>query len=220
MLVPLTRQKFEQLIPSVATGGQYLYAWGKARDFLRRALFSVIAVVIVWFPLNFLGDNLQLVVGLIAGLYWLWWPAVQASLQNQTCRRLPYSGLWQGYVLDVFISEELIGKEETVNRQGELVVIQSRERRLNLEVGDDTGFSTRLQVPLKRDHRVIRPDDTAQLLLMSNRPDLSRINKISDLYLPDHNLWVSDYPYLQRDVFEQMSRSLRLGDSEKRRGYK
>ncbi|MGL5877872.1 MAG: phosphate ABC transporter permease, partial [Xenococcaceae cyanobacterium] len=47
MLVPLTRQKFEQLIPRIATGDQYRYVWGNFSDFLRRLLASVVAVIVV-----------------------------------------------------------------------------------------------------------------------------------------------------------------------------
>jgi len=49
------------------------------------------------------------------------------------------SGFFRGRVLDVFITEELIG-EETVNNKGDLVIVENRERRLNLEVGDETGL--------------------------------------------------------------------------------
>jgi hypothetical protein len=208
MLVALTRKKFEQLIPPASTGAQYVYVWGKVSDFLRRLLFSVLGIVLDWLILGFLDTGIQLFVGLIAGLYWLWSPAVVASLRNLQCRRYRYSGFWQGEVFDVYISEDLIGKEETVNKRGELVIIENRERRLNLEVGDESGFSTQVQVPLKREHQAVRPGDVAQLLVMSNQSDMGRITKVSDVYIPAHKLWVSDYPYLQRDVFEQMSRTL------------
>lgn len=208
MLVPLTRKKFEQLIPPVSTGAQYVYVWGKLPDFLRRLLFSVIGVVVVWLGFNFLGGGGQLLIGLVAGLYWLWSPAILASWRNIAYRRFKYSGFWQGTVLDVYISEELIGKEETVNQRGELVIIENRERRINLEVGDEAGFSTQIQVPLKRSHQSIRLNDVAQMIVMSNQSDMGRIVKISDVFLPTHRLWVSDYPCLQRDVFEQMSRTL------------
>jgi hypothetical protein len=205
MLRPLTRQKFEQLIPAVATGRQYRYVWGKIPDFLRRLIFSIVGLVAVWFPLSYVGHGVQLVAGLVAGLYWLWGPAIQASFRNQTYRRLRYSGFWQGQVLDVYITEELIGKEESVDKRGELVIVEKRERRLNLEIGDETGFETKFQARLSPQHRVIRPGDQAEMMVLSRRPDLEDIDHISDIYLPRHRLWVSDYPWLQRDIFEQMS---------------
>ncbi|TAF39000.1 MAG: phosphate ABC transporter permease, partial [Oscillatoriales cyanobacterium] len=32
MLIPLTRETFQELIPAVATGAQYKYFWGKPPD--------------------------------------------------------------------------------------------------------------------------------------------------------------------------------------------
>lgn len=213
MLVPLTRNKFEELIPRVSTGAQYKYYWGKFPDLLKRLLISIISIVVVVVLASLLGPDLSglmLIVGLIAGFYWLWAPVFLASRRNAECRRYAHSGFWQGQVLDAFVSEELVGKEETVNKRGELVIIENRERRLNLEVGDETGFSTKIQVPLRREHQRIRPYDDAEVIMMSNRADLGRISKISDVYIPAYRLWVSDYPYVRRDVFEQVSRALRV----------
>ncbi len=212
MLIPLTRTKFEDLIPLAATGAQYLYYWGKVSDVLRRLLISIVAVVAMALLSSFfLGWDFGLVrflVGLVLGLYWLWGPVYQAGIRNWQSRRYKYSGFWQGEVVDVFISEELIGKEETVNNLGDLVIVENRERCLNLEVADETGFNARLQVPLQRVHQGIRQGDVAEMLVLSNRSDLGRIAKVSDIYIPRHDIWVSDYPFLRRDAFVDVSRQL------------
>jgi hypothetical protein len=217
MLIPLTRKKFEELMPRVGTGDQYRYCWGKPRDFLRRLLVSIVAVVIVVILQVALGKGFEIVTfiaGITAGLYWLWSPVYLASRRNAECRKYEYSGFWQGQVLEVFITEELIGKEETVNNRGDLVIVENRERCLNLEIGDESGFSTKIQVPLQREHRVIRAGDVAEAIVLSNRPDLSRISKVSDIFLSDYNLWVSDYPYVRRDSFVYVSRQLRRRQSQ------
>ncbi|NJP09130.1 MAG: phosphate ABC transporter permease [Leptolyngbyaceae cyanobacterium RU_5_1] len=211
MLIPLTRKTFEELIPVVATGAQYTYYWGKLRDLLRRLLISVVGIFAVLIIRLIIGDGFNeflLICGIVVGLYWLWGPVLWASLRNLECRKYSYCGFWQGRVLDFYVTEELIGTEETVNSRGDLVVVENRERCLNLEVGDETDFSTRLQVPLKRSHRAIDLGDIAEMLVFSHRGDLSRIAKTSDIYIPDHNLWVSDYPNLQRDAFIEVSRRL------------
>ena len=211
MLIPLTRQKFEELIPLTATGDQYRYSWGNLSDLLRRVLISLTGIVAALALRAFLGDwfdMFALVLGIGAGFYWFWGPVFVASRRNFDHRRYQYCGFWQGEVLDIFITEELVGTEEKTNKRGELVVVENRERCVNLEVGDESGFSTRLQVPLKRDHRAIRPGDIAEMIVMSPRADLGRISKVSDIYLPDYNLWVSDYPYLRRDIFLEISRKL------------
>ena len=214
MLVPLTRTKFEQIIPLLATGAQYAHYWGKFPDFLKRLMISVVGVVVFVLINLFLGDvadpfePVLFFFGLIAGLYWLWAPIYWATVRNAATRRYLYAGFWRGEVLDLFVSEELIGEEETVNNRGQLVIIENRERRLNIEVGDETGFSTQMQVPLRRTHKLIKRGQIAEMLLMSNRSDLSSIVKTSDIYIPDHTLWVSDYPFLRRDLFEEVSRQL------------
>lgn len=211
MLVPLTRKKFEDLVPLVATGDQYRYCWGKPSDLLRRLLISITGVVAILILRAIIGQAFNLIIfpiGFFVGFYWLWAPVYFASQRNRELRRYQYSGFWQGEVLDVFVSEALVGTEETVNKRGELVIVENRERRLSLEIGDNTGFYTKLQVPLKRDHQAIRPGDVAEMIVMSNRSDLGRISQVSDIYLPDYNVWVADYPHLRRDLFVEVSRRL------------
>jgi hypothetical protein len=217
MLIPITRKKFEELIPITATADQYRYFWGKFSDILQRVLISIAALVVVLILRYFVGDRFQIIfafLGSATGLYWLWSPIYWATRRNLECRKYKFSGFLQGEVFDMFVTEELVGKEETVNKQGELVIIENRERRINLEIGDDTGFMTTVQAPLLRAHRSIRRGDLAQLLVLSNRDDLSRISRISDVYLPEYELWVSDYPYLRKDAFVEVSR--RLGKRRRR----
>ncbi|MBC6476051.1 MAG: phosphate ABC transporter permease [Hormoscilla sp. GM102CHS1] len=224
MLISITRNTFEELIPTFATGSQYQYHWEKFPDFLRRLLISVIGVVIVFFVrISPFGQSLGILIfafGITVGTYWLWGPIFWASRRNIMYRKYPYSGFWQGRVLDVFVTDDVIGTEETVNSRGELVIVENRERRLNLEVGDESGFQSQLQVPIRREYRSIDVGMVAQMLVVSNKPDLSRIAKTSDIYIPSLNLWVSDYPYLRRDLFVEVSRKLRLRsgrDSRRRR---
>ena len=211
MLKPLTREKTEQLIPLIATGKQYAYYWGKWSDVLNRVLISVVGVVVILILDVLFGDQgeaLILLLGGIVSLYWLWCPVYQASLRNSASRRFKYSGFWRGKVLDVYLTEELIGEEETVNQRGELVIVENRERWINLVLGDETGFEVEAQASLQRIYKGIKPGQIAELLVLSNKSDLSQINKISDAYLPQKDIWVGQYPYLQRDVFIEVSRQL------------
>lgn len=211
MLIPLTRQALEKIIPAIATGAQYAFCWGRARDVLRRLLISVVALTIFWLIGKLLGSGnlaIKLIFDIIAGLYWLWSPIYWANLRNGSYRRFPYSGFWQGRVLDVYLTEEVVGEEETVNKRGELVVIENRERRINLEVGDNEQFRARIKAPVKRIYKSINPGDIAEMVILSKKSDLSRIDKITDVYLPQHNFWLGEYPYLRRDVFTQVSDEL------------
>ncbi|MDX2096847.1 MAG: phosphate ABC transporter permease [Leptolyngbyaceae cyanobacterium bins.59] len=213
MLIPLTRKKFEQLIPLAATGAQYRFYWGKFPDFLKRLLFSIAALVGVFFILRPIlgeaGSGFLVIIEIPVFLYWLWAPVLWASLRNSKTRKYPYSGFWRGKVLDAYPSDAVIGQEETVNNKGQLVIVENRERRLNLVVGDETGFELEIQVPLKRSHQGVAPGQVAEMLVLSYEPDLETIVMNTDIFIPSRNIWVSDYPYVQRDAFTEVSRKLR-----------
>ncbi|MBK1990554.1 phosphate ABC transporter permease [Sphaerospermopsis aphanizomenoides BCCUSP55] len=219
MLVPLTRQKFEQIIPLIASGPQYKYYWGKFNNFLQRVLISVVTVVVIFLIKSFfrLDFGLVFVFGVFGAFFWLWYPVFQASIRNVKCRRYKYSGFFRGRVLDWWITEKLIGKQETVNNKGELVIIENREKRINLELGDDTGFSIEFDAPLRPTHKAIARGQVAEMVVMSNRPDLSSIEEFSNIYIPSRNLWVSDYPLVRQDLFNEVSLRLRENQQQKPR---
>jgi hypothetical protein len=219
MLVPLTRQKFEQIIPLIASGSQYKYYWGKFNSFLQRLLISVVTVVVIFLVKIFLklDFGLVFVFGVFGAFFWLWYPVFQASIRNAKCRRYKYSGFFRGRILDWWITEKLIGKQETVNNKGELVIIENREKRINLEVGDDTGFTIEFDAPLRSAHKAIARGQIAEMIVMSNSPDISSIEEFSNIYIPNRNIWVSDYPYVREDFFNEVSQRLRENQQEKPR---
>ncbi len=214
MIVPLTRQKFEQLIPFIATGLQYKYYWGKFPDFLQRLLISVVAAAAVLLIRFIFGMSeltpILFLIGLIGAFYWLWGPVFWASRRNAKCRRYKYGGFFQGRVLDFWITEEVLGKQETVDNKGDLVIVENREKRINIEVGDETGFTAEYKAPLRVSYKVIARNQMVEMVVASNSPDLSRIEEISDIYIPSRDVWVSDYPLIRRDFFTEVSR--RFGD--------
>ncbi len=209
MLVPLTRTTLDRLVPSVATGAQYAYYWGQWQDLLKRLLITGVAMVVVAILGSLLGEGLRLALWIVVFFYWLWEPIARASYRNASYRKYAYGGFWQGRVLDVYVTEEVVGVRETANERGELAIVEDLERRLNLEVGDKTGFKTSIQAPLRRSQQQIKRGDVAQMVVFSDRPNLERIACTSDVYLPRVNLWVSDYPCLQRDTFVEVSQELR-----------
>jgi hypothetical protein len=211
MLVPITRAKFDQIVPTIATSQQYNHYWGKPSDFVQRLLISVVAVVVIWLIGKASGNDaaaIILLLQIIAGLYWFWNPVYAAVLRNAKCRRFKYSGFWRGRVLDIYLSEDLVREEQTVNKLGELVIIENRERRLNLVVGDESGFTASIQSPLRRIYKGIKPGQIAEMLVLSNRGDLEQIDLVTDVYLPTLDLWIGEYPYLARDVFLEVSEEL------------
>jgi hypothetical protein len=55
------------------------------------------------------------------------------------------------------------------------------------------------------------------MLVLSSFPDLRRISQVTDIYLPECRLWVSDYPYLRKDTFQEVSDRLQSQSEPPRR---
>jgi hypothetical protein len=211
MLVPLTRSTLEEIIPLIATGNQYAYYWGSLSNLLKQLLISVVSFLLILLLGTVIGQRvggLKIILAIVAGLYWLWSPVYWASLRNASYRRFPYAGFLRGKVIDVFVTDEVVREQQGVNRLGELVVVENRERMINLEIGDRTGFRIIIQAPLRRIHKIIRPGAIAELVVLSKQANLGTIAKFTDVYLPQYNLWVGEYPYLRRDVFLEISEKI------------
>lgn len=211
MLTPLKRKKFDELIPAVPTSDQYQYHWGGSQDVFRRVLISVAVLVISVLlynrtPNTVWGLVLFICAGL-GGLYWMLGPVFWASKRNINLRSIKHCGFWEAEVLDVYLSQEVQSKQETVDDRGRLAVDYTTESFLNVELGDRTGFMITLRVPMRREYKRIAPKQTACMLLFSNDANFGRISKkYTDAYLPQINLWVSDYPHLRRDAFADLTR--------------
>jgi hypothetical protein len=212
MLIPITQEKFDQLIPLIASAEQYQYYWGKTEDFLRRALISFVLVLIFFILGAILGsgaESIRLLSQIIGGLYWFWSPIYSASVKNVAYRRLPYCCFWRGKILDVYLTEEIVRTQEEVDKLGRLLKVEKRERRINIEVGDQEGYLAKIQAPVEPIHRSLKPGQAVELMVLSNQRNLDRNIKVTDAYIPRLNIWLGLYPYLRRDVFWDVREQLR-----------
>jgi hypothetical protein len=216
MLVPLKRERFDELIPAVPTADQYQHYWGSANDVLRRVMVSVALLTVFALAygrvtaggdFSFNGLALLTFVGAgLGSLYWMLAPVAAAARRNGSLRRYEYAAFWIAEIWDVFLTEEVLGREEKVDRRGRLAVDFNTESYLNLVIGDDA-WETTVQVPMRRAYKRIEPGQMVCLLIFANDPNFARIAKAhSDVYVPSLRLWLGDYPFLRRDSFEQLTR--------------
>ncbi|MFN9646468.1 MAG: hypothetical protein ACK6BG_15420 [Cyanobacteriota bacterium] len=209
MLIPLKSGELQRLIPAVATGPQFQACSGDPRKLLQRVLISVIGGVITLLISQTLAFNsrfssLWLVAGVILLLYLLWGPIVEAGRRNAVLRRYPAGAIFEGEVANVFQREVVENKREQADRSGRLELVENRRTWLCLELEDEAGYLGQLRFPMEKKHQAIRPGMVVRCLVLSERPDFSRIGAISDGWLPQLKLWVGEYPYLLRPAFEEL----------------
>ena len=211
MLIPVTSSELARLIPAVATGPQFNACSGDPRKLLQRLLISLIGGVLLLLVSQTLAFNsrfssLWLVAGVVTILYILWGPILEAGRRNATLRRYPAAAIFDGRVADLYTKEVVEDRREQTDRSGRLELVENKRTWLCLELEDEEGYLGQLRFPLdEKKHQVIRRGMVVRCLVLSERPDFSRIGAISDGWLPQVKLWVGDYPYLLRPAFEELS---------------
>ena len=208
MFLPLKPGELQRLIPAVASGPQFSFCWGNPQRALQRILISSLGGVI---PLLISGSafgrrwsGIWLVGGLTMLLYLLWGPILEAGRRNSQLRRYPAAALFEGVIADLYTKERLEGRQEQTDKQGRLELVENRRTWLCLELEDEDGYLGQLRFPLDKKHKAIRRGMTIRCLVLSERPDFSRIARLSDGWIPQAKLWVGDYPYLLRPAFEEL----------------
>jgi hypothetical protein len=209
MLIPVKPAEFNRLIPAVATGPQFTACSGSPTKLLQRLLISVIGGVITLLISQTLAFNsrfssLWLVLGVVLILYMLWGPIVEAGRRNAALRRYPAAAIFEGVVGDLYTREVVEERREQANRQGRLELVENRRTWLCLELEDEEGYLGKLRFPLDKKAQQIRRGMVVRCLVLSERPDFSRIGALSDAWLPQLKLWVGEYPYLLRPAFEEL----------------
>ena len=208
MLLPLKPGELQRLIPAVASGPQFSHCSGSPQQLLQRLLISslggVIPLLLSQGGMGSRWSTIWLVLGLVMLLYILWGPIVQAGSRNAQLRKYPAAALFEGEIADLFTRERLEGRQETTDRQGRLELVENRRTWLCLELEDEDGYLGQLRFPLDKKHKALRRGMVIRCLVLAERADFSRIERISDAWVPQARLWVGEYPYLLRPAFEEI----------------
>ena len=104
----------------------------------------------------------------------------------------------------IYLEELIEERHEQANKNGQLELVENRRLWIFLELEDEDGYLGQLKFPMDNKHQIIRKGMIVRCLVFSNRRDFSRIDKISDAWLPEINQWVGEYPYLLRPAFEDI----------------
>ena len=213
MLLPLRPGELQRLIPAVATGTQFSATLGNPRKILQRLLISGIGGVITLLISQSLSFNrwgsVWLIAGVILLLYILWGPILEAGRRNAELRRYSSAALFEGEVAEVFTQERVENQREQADASGRLELVENRRTWMVLDLVDEDGYLGRINFPMTKAHGSIRAGMVVRCVVLSDRRDFSRVEAITDAWLPEVRLWVGEYPFLLRPAFEDLCR-LRL----------
>jgi len=195
----LSPDELERVLPVVPFSDQASFFSGGAATAVQRWGASLALTVL-----------LSKVALLAAGtLTWpLWWPWAQAASKNYSVRKQKqYAGLWRTQVLDI----EARGRPRAqfgAGPDGDASPGPSRfstMRTTKIVLGDEGGAQTELVLPHDARFSLVEPGQPAELIVLSDTPEFESFKAVKDVYLPDCGLWLSEYPFLDRTEFLDLS---------------
>ncbi|MGQ9838416.1 MAG: hypothetical protein ACUVRV_10735 [Cyanobacteriota bacterium] len=214
MLLELTPEECEAVIPVVPTRVQYATYWSDALKSTGRIITAIsvgVLLLVLSRPFgegSFLGA-ICFLAGSLSLLYpFLWGPLYVISRRQLAFREIPYGGLFFGQVLRTRRINVVVEEREKLDENGDLYIEEVRERQFEMEIGDETGLTYRLRAKDDPRYRRIVPKQSVIGLVKAYSRDLKRRPTLSEVYVVKLGEWVGDISYLDREAFLEMADEL------------
>ncbi|KAG6554018.1 hypothetical protein Mapa_004935 [Marchantia paleacea] len=197
----IMQQEVVKVLPWSGSGARLRKEVGTAEACTARVAASLVACALIY-------QN-SIEVASAAALYWAWAPIWSTVLSNSLLRlRYRYAGIWRARVLEVQVVPPLELKEESGDLLGsifnKLPVVYPT---LQLLIGDNSPATFQMDVVMTEEIPRVKVGERVEVLVMSDRPSLSRFKALRDVYLPDRDVWISEEPYIERECFERLLRN-------------
>ncbi|CAL8465254.1 g4789 [Coccomyxa elongata] len=193
-IVELRPEEVAMMLPVTPTAEQIQHCSGDSAVLWQRLGISLLATLVT-----------LKVSALAAGslTFPLWFPSLQATLRNRNVRaKFRHVGLWRAAVVDVALDVRFEPRFREPRARGPA---GAESRLLRLLVGDASGARSELSVPYDRRYDAIRVGEPAEVLVLSKLRTFETFKALKEVYLPECGVWVSDYPYLNREAFLDIS---------------
>ncbi len=214
MLLELTPEECEAVIPLVPTRLQYAAYWSDALKSVGRIITAILVGVALLVLSRAFGEGsflgaVSFLAGFLSLLYpFLWGPLYTISRRQLAFREIPYGGLFFGQVLSTRRYEVVVEEREKVGEDGQLYIEEVRERQFEMEIGDETGVLYRVRARDDPRYRRIVKKQSVLALVKAYSRDLRRRPTLSEVYVVKLGEWVGDVSYLDREAFLELADEL------------
>jgi len=214
MLLELTPEECESVIPVVPTRLQYAAYWSDALKSTGRIITAILVGVALLVLSRAFGEGsflgaIAFLVGILSLLYpFLWGPLYTISRRQLAFREIPYGGLFFGQVLRTRRYEVVVEEREKLDEDGNFYIEEVRERQFEMEIGDETGVVYRVRAKDDPRYRRIVKKQSVLGLVKAYSRDLQRRPTLSEVYVVKLGEWVGDVSYLDREAFLDMANEL------------
>ena len=198
----LTNGEVEKCLPIAATSNQYGYFWGTTATAMQRVAISILGIVLCSTINDFeIGTALQVPFA----TFFLWAPIALAARRNSAARAGEFVGLWRPEVKNVEVVP-VFPKTFERNRR------KSRNRRAMSEmlvidfIDPISSFEVSFRIPNERRYDDVQIGDACELLVSSDDDLFRDFVAIREAYIPELDVFIGDYPFLDRTGFVLVSK--------------
>ncbi len=214
MLLELTPEEVDCVVPIVPTRVQYSEYWSDALQNLGRFINAVLVGVALLVVSRLFQDStffsvLLFLPGILSLFYpLLWGPLWVISRRNLAFREIPYAALFFGQIRRTRRVTVIVEERETVDENGDLYVEEIRERQFEMEIGDDSGLTYRVRAKDRAEYDAIVKRQSVLALIKAYSRDLQQRPVISEVYVIKLGQWVGELSYLDRESFLDLANQI------------
>lgn len=197
-IVILSPQELDRILPILPFAAQADYFSGGAAQAVQRWGASLALTVLL--------SKAALLAA--TSLTWpLWWPWAQAANKNYGIRKQTrYGGIWRTTLRSIETGgrpRPSFGTSESTAQARDPVYTAMRTTKIVL--GEEDGAQTELMLPYDARFEVLQVGQPAEMIVLSDTLTFENFKAVKDVYLPECTFWLSEYPYIDRSEFLDIS---------------
>lgn len=197
----LSKKKMASLVPPKVTQKQYLAYWGlNSKERLQRVLECVLFAYggawLAWFSNFMAGPFVSSIIGCLTICNWMYNPWLYARRRN--------SKVWsKKRPMFYAIYSARIKNLSRVKRRAGKSIGGVAQQYLEMVLEDEGGRRLDVVTQWQESYRELRMDMLCESVICAPVPDFSTVSMVTDMWVPSCDVWVGDYPYLDRELFVQ-----------------
>ena len=216
-IIPISQNKIYDLnlVSREVTAAQWSSYWGSnSKERLQRVMESLLVAYggawFAWF-VSFMAGGLAPFVGTLLVFNWLYSPWLNAKRRNdkfwsssERCVRPRYA-IYSGKILSINKLKRRAGKS----------IGAAKQEYLQLTIVDENDRELDVITQWQEMYRRLEAGMNCEGILVSSSNDFSKLQLITDMYVPSCDIFCGDYPYLNKRAFAKFMLSIDSIESSK-----
>jgi hypothetical protein len=201
-LVPISTRQMRQLVPRSVSTKQWQSYWGvnsleRLQKVLESLLISYGGAWLAWFTSFMAGSLVSALIGTALIFNWMYTPWINARKQNDL--------IWpRDRLLSYALYTGKISRLDRIRRRAGKTVGGLSQEFLQVIVEDEKGRNLEVITQWQSGYGKLRVGMTAETCVATDEKNFNNLVAVTDAWIPSCNLWIGDYPFLDRTRFANL----------------